>query len=101
MNMLVLLGIIAIVIQFTVERLKVFIAKDTSAWLSPLIALVLGVVISFATQTGVFTAFGVAIAPLWIDYIITGIAYSGGAVAFNELIKLVQEMRPSNGGDTR
>lgn len=96
MNSLLILAITAIVIQFLTERIKPLIQEKYHAKHVPFLALILGVIISFATQTGLFTAVGVHISPIWIDYIITGIAYSGGAVAFNELLKLISELRPSN-----
>lgn len=96
MNTLITLAICSIVIQFVTEQIKKVVAAANNPEVTPLIALVLGIAISLATQAGIFSAFGIMIKPIWFDYIITGVAYSGGAVAFNELLKLISELRPSN-----
>lgn len=96
MNSLMVLGICAIIVQFSVERLKDVVPETYRAKATPWIALVFSIAVSMTTKLGIFGAMGVLIEPVGVDYLITGIAYSGGAVAFNELIKLISELRPSN-----
>lgn len=99
MNSLVILGIMAIVIQFIIDRVKVILPERNRTVIVPLIALLVGVVLSATTGIALFAALGVTISPVWIDYIITGVAFSGGSVAFNELLKLIMELRPSSAED--
>jgi len=53
-------------------------------------------VLAFAVKAGLFTAFGIVVEPVWIDYLVTGIAFSGGATLFNEMVKLISELRSGN-----
>ena len=96
MNNLIMLGICSIVVQFTTEQIKKLVSATMRAEWTPFIALLVGLGVAFTTQNGLFAAFGLELKPLWFDYAITGVAYSGGAVAFNELLKLISEKRPSN-----
>ena len=98
MNSLTILGICSIVVQFLTERIKVAISSAYRSEFTPLLAAGIGVVLAFAVKAGLFAAFGIVVEPAWIDYLVTGIAFSGGATAFNELIKLISELRPSNSG---
>jgi len=96
MDSLTILAICSIVVQFITERIKQVFSSVNRAEFTPLLAAGIGVVLAFAVKAGLFAAFGVAVSPVWIDYLITGIAFSGGATLFNELIKLIRELRPSN-----
>lgn len=96
MNNLILLIICSIIVQFCTEQVKKLISSTVRADYTPFIALIIGVGVAFTTQCGIFSTFGFTLNPVWFDYAITGVAYSGGAVGFNELIKLISEKRPSN-----
>lgn len=96
MNSLIILGVSAVIVQYLTELTKKVFASIKKLEIAPIIALIYGVVIAMITRIGIFSAFGIEIQPEFVDWVITGIAYSGGAVAFNELVKLISEMRPSN-----
>lgn len=96
MNGIIVLTIISIVVQFLIERLKVFIPDNRKAHTIPVIASIIGVSLSWGTGIGLFSVIGIPLAPVFMDYIITGVAFSSGSSAFNELVKLITETRPSN-----
>lgn len=93
MRAIIILSVCAVVVQFATDRIKALIPELFRAKSTPYIALVLGVVLSFSSGIGLFGSAGIALSPVAVDYVITGIAYSGGAVAFNEFIKLIRDMR--------
>lgn len=90
---LLVLAVCAVVVQFCTDRSKALIPEAIRTKSTPYIALAFGLAVAFCTGTGIFGVFGIALSPAFVDYIITGIAYSGGAVAFNELVKLIRDMR--------
>ena len=96
MNSLAILAIAAIVVQFITEQVKQLISEAHRSQITQLLAAIIGVVVAILLQTGIFSAFGIAVQWPILDYILTGIAFSAGASAFNEFIKLISEMRPSN-----
>lgn len=98
MDNLIMLVVCSMVVQFCTERIKIVISEANRSEFTPFIALAIGVGVAFTTRMGLFNAFGLDVQPLWADWLITGVAYSGGAVAFNEWIKLLSEKRPSNQG---
>ena len=93
---LVILLICSVIVQFLTERVKQVINSAYRSEYTPLLAAAFGIIIAFVVKAGLFTAFGIVVEPVWVDYLITGIAFSGGATLFNELIKLISELRPSN-----
>ena len=88
--------ICAVIVQFVTERFKFIILEQWKPWAVPLIATVIGVAIAYATQIGLLDVLEIKSCNEHIDYVLTGIAYSGGSAALNELIKSVMERRPSN-----
>ena len=71
------------------ERIKVAVGSAYRSESTPLQTAGIGVVLAFAAKVGVFTALGIVVEPVWIDYLATGIVFSGGATVFNELVKLI------------
>lgn len=98
MNTIMTLAILAVFSQFIVEQLKTFIPDKYRAKFTPIVAATIGITLSVTTKVGLLASIGIPVEPIMIDYLITGIAIGGNAVAFNELIKLISEIRPSNMG---
>ena len=96
MDSLTILAICSVVVQFLTERTKLAISSAYRSEFTPLLAACIGVALSFAVKAGLFTAFGIVVEPVWIDYLVTGIAFSGGATLFNEMVKLISELRSGN-----
>lgn len=95
MDKFVLVAIVALVVQFLTERVKVFIPEKATSWAVPLLALFFGELICVFGQIDVLSAAGVVLAPAILGHILTGIAVTGGATAVNELIKLIRDARIS------
>ena len=101
MSSLIILIIAAIIIQYLVERVKDFIPSSVydkvTTYVKPSVfSLVFALLIAFGCKIGLFAILGYAIEPLWIDYVLTAVALSGGSVGINELIKSLQSVKASN-----
>ena len=101
MSSLVILITSAIIVQYLVERVKDFIPtsayEKVTTYVKPSVfSLVFALLISFGCKIGLFAIIGYVIEPVWIDYVLTAVALSGGAVGVNELIKSLQSVKTSN-----
>lgn len=79
----------AIIVEFIVELIKKPIAAQYTGFVVPILSIIVGLVIAFGTKQGIFTLIGVPFAYDWLDYILTGLAYSGGSRSIHELIRKV------------
>lgn len=86
--------LLSLLVQFLVERIKVFqMPEAVSKWAVPLIALIISLLLTIGCQIGILSLFSITINPLILDYILTGIAISGGSTLVNELIKTLQGLK--------
>ena len=90
----------SVIVQFTVERLKQpfahLLPEHRKKTIVPLIALAVGLLIAAGSRLCLFTAMGIPFHYGWLGYALTGVAFSGGSGAFNELIKSVAGRRHGN-----
>jgi hypothetical protein len=79
-----------------VDRIKAVIpwTEIGKVQLTPLYALVIGIVVAFVARIDVLLSLGFETVPV-IGYIITGIVVSGGSSAVHELIAKLRESRGS------
>ena len=91
MDNLLVLGACAIITQFVVEQLRNTIPPKHKDKLTPIISLLIGISIALVTQRGILQSFDIPVINSTFDYIITGIIYSGGTIAFNELLQAIAE----------
>ena len=96
MDNLLVLGACAIITQFVVEQLTKNIPTKHKDKLTPIISLLVGISIALLTQRGIFQSFDIPVNSPTFDYIITGIIYSGGTIAFNELLQAIAENKNKN-----
>lgn len=97
MEMLVGVLLMAILVQFLVDRLKAIIPVDKIGKLeiAPIYALILGVSISIVSGTDMLALIGFKTYPIFGE-ILTGIAVSGGSSAVHELISKLRESRQTD-----
>lgn len=77
------------VVQFLTEQTKQLFSSKY-----PLqIALIWGLLLAWGTDVGLLETFGIYSKVSLIDIFITGVAYSSGAVLFNELLKNLMTLR--------
>lgn len=91
----------SIIVQFIVDRVKPIISENYRKWAVPLVSLVMGILVAVGAQIGIFETIGILFHYKFLDYILTGVVFSGGSTAVNELIKLLIENRPSNKDDKK
>lgn len=84
---------LAVITQFTTERLKSPIPDKYTKRAVPLLALLLSCILTCACSVGVLTTIGVSISIPAIDYLLTGVLVSGGSTAINELIKVLNGLK--------
>ena len=99
---LTLILLLAILVQFVVDRIKILIpyAKIGKIELAPIYATIVGIVVAFVAEVDILASLGFHSNPT-IGYILTGLVVSGGATAVHELIAKLRESRkpillPSN-----
>lgn len=100
-DVVTILLVVALVIQYLVERVKDFIPNDVCnkifKYVKPSVfSLVFALIISFGCQINLFDYIGITINPVWLGYALTAIALSGGSVAVNELIKSLASIKDNN-----
>ena len=88
-----ILVICSLIVQFIVERVKQPVPEKYRKAVVPLLSVAVGLVIAFGTEVGIFGVIGIPFEPAWVDYALTGVAYSGGSCAVNELIKKISGER--------
>lgn len=98
MESLMILIVAAIIIQFLVERVKDLFPTSAyekmTKYVKPsVISLVFSLLIAFCCKIDIFNMLGFAIEPVWVSYILTAVALSGGAVGINELIKALSGIK--------
>jgi len=94
MDVLTILIILSIIVQFLVDRIKLVIPikKVGIVELAPIYALVIGMLIAFTTAINMLALLGYKSFPI-VGYILTGLAISGGSVGIHELIAKIRESR--------
>lgn len=100
---LMLLSVIALVVQFLVERVKhltnPFILQQWRKYTNPVFAAVIGVIVAYLLNLGFFESLGILSTNTHIDTVFTGLATSAGSVPINNLIKKFEESRVNNQKD--
>lgn len=84
---------LALIIQYVVEQLKIFIPEKWHKSGVPLLALGIALMIAFGCKVGFMVAAGLPVDNVKIDYLLTAILLSGGSVVANELIKVVRGVK--------
>lgn len=102
MTMLILIILIALVVQYIVEAMKLLLKSVEKKWgfawparffFPALNAMFWTILLCFAAGAGIFSAFGFGLAWVWLDYIVTGIIASLGAGRVYDLVISVKEYR--------
>lgn len=93
MNVFGILMLLAVLVQFVVERLKPGIPEKLRSFCVPLLAIIISIVLTLSCQVGLLQALGIGIGSAIVDYVLSGIIISGGSTAFNELIKVLQGIK--------
>ena len=97
MTGIVLIIVLAIIIEAFIEYGKsIGKAFAAGAWktaVTQLFAIVLGVLICFATGADLFAVVGVAFAVPWLGVVLTGIIISRGANYVSDFVKRLQGVK--------
>lgn len=101
MQVFLIIIIVSLIVQFLTERIKTPIPENARKWAVPLVALTFGELICILGEIDLFGACGIALNPLLISYILTGICVSGGSTLVNELIKAIVDLRNHDGGSRK
>lgn len=84
-----ILIICSFVVQFLTDQTKQLVNDKY-----PLqIALIWGVLLAWGTNIGLLQELGIYSKVIFLDTFVTGVAYSSGAVLFNELVKNLMTLR--------
>lgn len=93
MNELATLFILSVLAQYSTERLKFLIPDKAKSVAVPFLSLVICLILTVSCQIDLLLLFHIAeIEPL-IGQVLTGIAISGGSVALNEIIKVLNGLK--------
>ena len=93
MNELATLFILSVLAQYSTERLKFLIPDQAKSLAVPLLSLVICLILTFSCKIDLLLLFNIAEVEPLVGQALTGIAISGGSVALNEIIKVLNGLK--------